>query len=221
MPRIHSIAVFCGSQKGADPAFAAAAGSLGRGLAETGIRLVYGGGRIGLMGTLADAVLAAGGQVVGVIPDFLMRREVAHQGIGQLFTTDSMHSRKQRMFELSDAFVSLPGGLGTLDETIEIITWRQLGLHDKPILLCDVAGSVRPLLATIDAAIENGFAPPRARDLFEIADGVPALLERLAHLSSGTGGPAARLRRWGGIHGSGRTTRSDPAALRRADASYP
>lgn len=193
MPRIHSIAVFCGSQRGRDPAFAAAAAALGRGLAGAGVRLVYGGGRIGLMGVLADAVLEAGGEVHGVIPDFLMRREVAHPGVEALVVTDSMHSRKQRMFEQSDAFVSLPGGLGTLDETIEIITWRQLGLHDKPILLCDVAGSAAPLLAMIDAAVAHGFAPERARELFEVVDGVPALLERLAHLSGGVGGAAERL----------------------------
>jgi uncharacterized protein (TIGR00730 family) len=193
MARIHSIAVFCGSQRGGDPAFAEAAAALGRGLAAAGIRLVYGGGRVGLMGVVADAVLAGGGQVIGVIPEFLKRREVAHQGLNELRTTDSMHSRKQRMFELSDAFVSLPGGLGTLDETIEIITWRQLGLHDKPILLCDVAGSAAPLLATIDAAIAHGFAPRTARGLFEVADGVPALLERLHHLSGGHAVPAERL----------------------------
>ncbi|HEY1932038.1 MAG TPA: TIGR00730 family Rossman fold protein [Acetobacteraceae bacterium] len=193
MARIHSIAVFCGSQRGGDPAFAAAAEALGSGLAAAGIRLIYGGGRVGLMGVVADAVLAGGGQVIGVIPDFLKRREVEHKGLHELLTTDSMHSRKQRMFELSDAFVSLPGGLGTLDETIEIITWRQLGLHDKPILVCDVAGSAAPLLATIDAAIASGFAPAGARGLFEVADGVPALLERLHHLSGGHTVPAERL----------------------------
>jgi uncharacterized protein (TIGR00730 family) len=193
MAAIHSIAVFCGSQRGRGPVFAAAAQALGRGLAEAGIRLVYGGGRIGLMGVLADAVLDAGGQVHGVIPDFLMRREVAHPGVADLSITESMHSRKQRMFEESDAFVSMPGGLGTLDETVEIITWRQLGLHSKPILLCNVAGSVTPLLATIDAAIAQGFASSDARALFEVADGVPALLERLRHLSAGVGVAAERL----------------------------
>ena len=193
MTKLHSIAVFCGSQRGLDPAFAAAADTLGRGMARAGIRLVYGGGRIGLMGVLADAVLDAGGQVLGVIPEFLMRREVAHPGVRDLVVTDSMHSRKQRMFQESDAFVAMPGGLGTLDETIEIITWRQLGLHDKPILLCDVAGSAAPLQAAIEAAIARGFAPPQARALFEVVDGVAALLERLAHLSGGGGGPAERL----------------------------
>jgi len=193
MPRIRSIAVFCGSQRGNDPAFAESAHALGEGLVEAGIRLVYGGGRVGLMGVLADAVLARGGEVVGVIPDFLVRREVGHAGVTRMLNADSMHGRKQRMFELSDAFVSLPGGIGTLDETIEIITWRQLGLHDKPVLLCDVAGSAQPLLATVDAAIERGFASPKSRALFEVLDGVPAVLDRLRQLSVQPGGGAERL----------------------------
>jgi uncharacterized protein (TIGR00730 family) len=193
MPRIRSIAVFCGSQQGNDPAFAEAAQALGRGLAETGIRLVYGGGRIGLMGVLADAALGAGGEVVGVIPEFLMRREVAHRGVTQMLNADSMHGRKQRMFELSDAFVSLPGGLGTLDETIEIITWRQLGLHHKPVLVCDVAGSARPLLAAIEAAIARGFASPQSRALFEVLDGVPAVLSHIQDLTVEPEGGAQRL----------------------------
>lgn len=194
MPRIRSIAVFCASRRGHNPAFAVAAQALGHGLAEAGIRLVYGGGRVGLMGVLADAVLAGGGVVTGVIPDFLIRREVAHSGITELLSVDSMHARKQRMAELSDAFVSLPGGIGTLDETIEIITWRQLGLHHKPVLLCDVAGSAEPLLAAIDAAIARGFAPPQTRALFEVLDGVPAVLDRIRLLSvqPAEGGAARR-----------------------------
>ena len=193
MSRIRSIAVFCGSRRGNDAAFAEAAQALGHGLAEAGIRLVYGGGRIGLMGVLADAVLAAGGAVIGVIPDFLMRAEVAHSGVTELVNADSMHGRKQRMFELSDAFISRPGGIGTLDETIEIITWRQLGLHHKPVLLCDVAGSVKPLLAAIDAAITHGFASPQSRALFEVLEGVPAVLDRIRRLSVQPEGGAARL----------------------------
>ena len=190
---LRSVAVFCGAHSGRDPAFAAAARALGQGLARAGIRLVYGGGRIGLMGAVADAALAAGGEVLGVIPDFLTRQEVAHQGIRDLVVTDSMHSRKQHMFMEADAFVSLPGGLGTLDETIEIITWRQLRLHNKPILLCDVAGSARPLLAVIEAAIAAGFAAAEARRLFEVVDGVPALLARLAALHPAPAEAAERL----------------------------
>ena len=192
-PAIRAVAVFCGAHSGHDPAFAAAAREFGRGLARAGIRLVYGGGRIGLMGEIADAALAAGGEVLGVIPDFLTRQEVAHQGLTDLVVTDSMHSRKQLMFTEADAFVSLPGGLGTLDETIEIITWRQLRLHDKPILLCNVTGSARPLLAAIEAAIAFGFAHEGARRLFEVVDGVPALLARLRHLHPMPAQEAERL----------------------------
>ncbi|HME22445.1 MAG TPA: TIGR00730 family Rossman fold protein [Acetobacteraceae bacterium] len=193
MPEIHAVAVFCGSRTGNDPAYRAAAQTLGHGLAEAGIRLVYGGGRIGLMGVMADAALAAGGTVLGVIPEFLTRREVMHEGISELVITASMHARKQKMFEAADAFISLPGGLGTLDETIEIITWRQLGLHTKPVLICDVAGSAAPFLATIEAAIAAEFAYPGTRELYEVVDGVPALLRQLAHLHRGVRGEAARL----------------------------
>lgn len=193
MSDIHTVAVFCGARTGHDPVFRAAATELGRAMARTGMRLVYGGGRVGLMGALADAALAEGGQVIGVIPEFLTRWEVAHEGVSELIITDSMHSRKRRMFELADAFVSLPGGLGTLDETIEIITWRQLKLHDKPILVCDVAGSAAPLLAAIEAAIESGFAAPESRQLFERTDGVPHTIERLRHLHAANGGAAGRL----------------------------
>jgi uncharacterized protein (TIGR00730 family) len=193
MSQIHAVAVFCGSRTGNDPAYREAAQALGHGLAEAGIRLVYGGGRIGLMGVMADAALAAGGQVTGVIPEFLTRREVAHAAITELIVTDSMHSRKQRMFEASDAFISLPGGLGTLDETIEIITWRQLRLHDKPILICDVTGSAAPFLATIEAAIAADFATSGTRALYEVVAGVPAALRRLAHLHRAPGSETARL----------------------------
>jgi hypothetical protein len=193
MTSIHSIAVFCGSRAGDDPRFAEAARQLGHGLARAGIRLVYGGGRVGLMGVVADAVLQGGGNALGVIPEFLTKWEVAHQGVAEMVVTDSMHSRKRHMFEESDAFISMPGGLGTLDETIEILTWRQLRLHDKPILLCDVAGSAAPLVAAIEAAIERGFTPAAARTWFEVLDGVPALLKHLETLPPGAGGPADRL----------------------------
>lgn len=193
MPNIRAVTVFCGSRSGNDPAYRAAAEALGRGLALAGLRLVYGGGRIGLMGAMADAALAAGGAVLGVIPKFLIRREVAHDGITELVVTASMHSRKQRMFEEADAFVSLAGGLGTLDETIEIITWRQLGLHAKPVVICDVAGSAAAFLATIEAAIVADFAAPAARDLFEVRYGVPAVLQHLSELHGVAGGEASRL----------------------------
>ncbi len=193
MAGIHVVAVFCGSRGGADPAFAEAAQALGRGLAEAGITLIYGGGRVGLMGIMADAAIAAGGQVEGVIPEFLVKSEVAHAGLSALEVTDSMHSRKRRMFELADAFVSLPGGIGTLDETIEVLSWRQLRLHAKPILICDVAGSARGFVGAIDAAVEQGFADASIRGFFEVLDGAAAVLACLHALPAGTAGAADRL----------------------------
>jgi len=180
----RSVAVFCGSRFGADPAYRAAAVELGAGIAEAGWRLVYGGGRVGLMGVVADAVLAGGGQVLGIIPDFLQRREVAHSGGIELVMTDTMHDRKRQMFEAADAFVTLPGGLGTFDETIEITTWRQLGLHDKPVLICDVNGWAQPYVALLRAAIGQGFAEPSCERLFEVLPDVPATLARLGELAS-------------------------------------
>ena len=193
MPDVHSVAVFCGSHPGNAPVFRAAATEFGRALAEAGMRLIYGGGRVGLMGAVADGALGAGGTVIGVIPEFLTRWEVAHEGVADLVVTDSMHSRKRHMFELADVFVSFAGGLGTFDETIEIITWRQLKLHDKPILLCDVAGSAAPLVAMVDAAITAGFARSEARQLFEVVAGVAATMERLRHLATIRGGATALL----------------------------
>lgn len=193
MDEIKSVAVFCGSRLGVDPAFAAAARQLGTGLAGGGIRLVYGGGKTGMMGALADAVLAAGGTVLGVIPHFLTKLEVAHPAVTEMVITDTMHSRKTRMAEEADAFVSFPGGLGTMDETVEIITWRQLRLHDKPIFICDVAGSAAPFVTAVDGLIEQGFAPPESRTFFTVVKGVPALLAVLARVSRGAGVAAARL----------------------------
>ncbi len=193
IPQIRSVAVFCGSRFGHDPAFRAAAEALGRGLAQAGLRLVYGGGRVGLMGVVADAVLEHGGSVFGVIPGFLQRREVAHGGPVDLVITDTMHDRKQRMFEAADAFVTMPGGLGTFDETIEITTWRQLGLHDKPVLVCDVQGWARPYLATLRAAIDQGFADPATADLYQVLPDVPAVLGRLATLVRPQAGQPERV----------------------------
>ena len=179
---VLSVAVFCGARRGNDPHHLAAAERLGRGLAEAGMRLVYGGGRVGLMGAVADAALAADGDVLGIIPEFLRTREIAHGQVDQLIVTDSMHSRKNRMFELADAFVSIAGGLGTLDETIEIITWRQLGLHDKPILLCNEGGWARGFLAALQTAVADGFAGPDTFDLLEVLPDVPAVLARLREM---------------------------------------
>ncbi len=181
-PRPRSVAVFCGARPGHDPGAVRDATALGAGLARLGLRLVYGGGRVGLMGAVADAVLAGGGSVLGVIPEFLTRREVAHSGVDAMVVTDSMHSRKQRMVAESDAFVAMPGGLGTLDETVEVLTWRQLGLHDKPVLVCDSGGWARGLLAALDAAVADGFAGPETAELFEVLPDVPAVLRRLEGL---------------------------------------
>lgn len=193
MGGIHAVAVFCGSRTGHDPAYRRAAQALGQGLAQAGIQLVYGGGRIGLMGVVADACMAADGTVIGVIPDFLMAREVAHASLSDMIVTESMHARKQRMFELADAFVTLPGGIGTYDETIELITWAHLELHAKPILICNVAGSATPFIAAIEAAIAAGFTEPEVARIYEVLDGVPAVLGRLAELHHPGPAEASRL----------------------------
>ena len=190
---IHSVAVFCGSRFGADPVFRAASEALGQGIAAAGRRLVYGGGRVGLMGVVADAALAHGAEVLGVIPEFLQRREVAHGGVGQMIVTDTMHERKRLMFDAADAFVTMPGGLGTFDETIEITTWRQLGLHDKPVLICNVDGWADPYLAMLERAVRDGFAGPNTADLFEVLPDVPAVLARLAELPAPAPGEVARV----------------------------
>ena len=180
---LRSVAVFCGSRFGRSPAYRAASVALGAGLAAAGLRLVYGGGRVGLMGVVADAALAGGGTVLGIIPDFLQRREVAHSGPVELVVTDTMHDRKRRMFDAADAFVTMPGGLGTFDETIEITTWRQLGLHDKPILVCDVEGWAQPYLAMMRMAVEQGFADPATARLFEVLPDVASVMARLQALA--------------------------------------
>lgn len=188
-----TVAVFCGSHFGNSPVFRAGAEALGSGLARAGIRLVYGGGRVGLMGAMADAALAAGGEVLGVLPDFLRTAEVAHDALTRLEVVDSMHDRKRRMFELSDAFVSFPGGIGTLEETVEILTWRQLGLHAKPILICDIDGAAAPLIGAIEGSIARDFAAPSLRKAYELVAGVPALLTRLERLRPVGEGQSDRL----------------------------
>jgi len=190
---LRSVAVFCGARPGADPAYRAAAVELGAGLAAAGLRLVYGGGNVGLMGAVADGVLGGGGTVLGIIPDFLQRREVAHAGVHEMVVTETMHDRKRRMFDAADAFVTMPGGLGTFDETIEITTWRQLGLHDKPILVCDVAGWAQPYLALLDAAVAQGFADAGTARLFEVLPDVAAVLDRLRRLPVAGAGQPGRM----------------------------
>ena len=154
---MRTVCVYCGSNAGGRPAYAQAAEALGRRIAREGLSMVYGGGNVGLMGVVADAVLAHRGEVVGVIPQQLVDWEVAHRGVTRLEIVDSMHERKQRMFELSDGFIALPGGFGTLDEMFEMLTWRQLGLGNKPCAFLDVGGFWQPLMAMLDTMVRERF----------------------------------------------------------------
>lgn len=167
MPAIESVTVFCGSSAGASPRYEAAVREFGERLARAGIRAIYGGGRRGLMGTFADAALATGGEVVGIIPSFLHHREVAHDGLTEIHVVSSMHERKQLMFDLSDAACALPGGLGTLDETIEFVTWRQLGLHDRTMVILDTDGYWDGLKALTERVVGRGFAGPEVHGFLD------------------------------------------------------
>lgn len=178
-----SVTVFCGSSPGSRPDYMAAARALGEGLAARGMDLVFGGGNVGLMGAIAGAALGAGGRVTGVIPEFLRAREVEFPGLSELIVTDSMHTRKRRMFARADAFVVLPGGLGTLDELMEILTWKQLGRHDKPIILVDVLGWAQPIADLLEHVIARGFARQAARALIDVVEDAPAALARLEALA--------------------------------------
>lgn len=173
------IAVFCGAKTGRLPEYRRAAERCGRVLAKRGIGLVFGGGHIGLMGVLADAVIAAGGETIGVIPESMVESELAHKGLTRLEIVATMHQRKARMVELADAFLALPGGYGTLDELFEILTWAQLRLHAKPIGLCNVAGFFAPLLSWIQHAEEEAFLSPRHRQLLLTANDPEELIDRL------------------------------------------
>lgn len=175
---IRRICVFCGSNRGSNGVYADAARSLGRLLAQEGVALVYGGGSVGLMGELADSVLAAGGEVIGVIPHALWAREVGHRGLTDLRIVDTMHERKAMMADLSDAFIALPGGLGTLEEIFEIWTWAQLGLHEKPLGFLDVNGFYAPLLRFLDDAMRASFLKEQHRAIAVVERDPAALLQR-------------------------------------------
>lgn len=177
----NSVCVYCGSSSRVAEVFKNAAHALGDGLARRGIQLVYGGGRVGLMGIAADAALAAGGHVVGIIPDHLQTAEVEHVGLSELHVVDSMHTRKRMMVERSDAFIVLPGGLGTLDEAFEILTWKQLRLHDKPVVIVDIDGYWRPLRGLIDHMVAEGFARDESRALFTVVEEVDAVFPALEY----------------------------------------
>jgi uncharacterized protein (TIGR00730 family) len=178
---LRHLCVFCGSNRGNNPAYEAAAQQLGAELASRGITLVYGGGNVGLMGILADATLHAGGKVIGVIPEALMAREVGHRGLTELHIVKTMHERKALMAELSDGFIALPGGIGTFEEFFEVLTWAQLGIHNKPCALLNVAGFFDPLLQMIEHTVAEGFLRPSHRSHMVVASEIAALIEAITH----------------------------------------
>lgn len=182
-----SVCVYCGSRHGARSEYVDDAAALGEAIGARGWQLVYGGGNVGLMGTLADAVLAAGGRVVGVIPESLMRREVGHRGLQELHVVPDMHQRKRMMAERADAFVALPGGIGTLEELYEVWTWRQLGYHDQPIGLLNTAGYYDALLAFMRHTVTEGFLAADQLASIEVGDDPGTLLDRLHALARDAG----------------------------------
>jgi uncharacterized protein (TIGR00730 family) len=180
VPELRAICIFCGASTGSNPAYLAAARNVGAALAGRGIEVVYGGGRLGLMGAVADAALAAGGRVTGVIPSALVDREVAHLGLTDLRIVSTLHERKALMADLADAFLALPGGLGTLEELAEVLSWAQLELHTKPIGVLDVGGYFGALAAFLDHATAEGFIGPDQRRLLMIETDLDALFQRFA-----------------------------------------
>lgn len=186
MAKLKSVAVFCGSSVGANAAFAGAARATGTLLAREGITLVYGGGSVGLMGACADAALAAGGEVVGVIPRAMVEAERGHKGLSRMHVVETMHERKAMMADLADGFVALPGGFGTLDELFEIVAWAQLGFHAKPVALVNTAGFYDGLGGFLDSVVAGGFILPRFRALVMMAETPEAALERMrGHVPAG------------------------------------
>lgn len=188
-----SVCVYCGSRDGASPAYARAATAIGDAVARRGWQLVYGGGRAGLMGRVADAALAAGGQVVGVIPRTLMEREVGHAGLTELHVVDTMHQRKRLMAERSDAFIALPGGIGTFEELFEIWTWRQLGYHDKPVGILNAAGYYDGLTQFIGSVTSAGFMNEWQSSLIAVGDEAGPLLQRLVQDAGTNADDSSRL----------------------------
>jgi len=182
MQNIRSLCVYCGSSGAVETRYREAASELGAQLARAGIEVVYGGGKVGLMGLLADAALAAKGKVTGIIPSHLRDAEVAHKGVTELVVVASMHERKRLMAEKADAFAILPGGIGTLDEMFEIVSWKQLRLHDKPILLVDIGGYWAPLRALLDHVVDTGFAGAQTRGLLQVVPSIPALMAALSEV---------------------------------------
>lgn len=183
MKEKKSICVFCGSSGKVDDAYRQAASQLGTLVGAKGFDLVYGGGHVGLMGLVADAALASGSSVLGVIPKFLQDYEIGHDGLDELIVTDNMHDRKRLMYERSDAFVILPGGLGTLDETFEVLTWTQLGLSAKPVVLANINGFWNPLLALVDHLVSSGFAREENRSILQVADNMEEIFQMIETVS--------------------------------------
>lgn len=181
---LRRVAVFCGARHGEDRAYTALARAVGGLLADRGLCVVYGAGSVGLMGEVADAALARGGEVIGVIPRALADREIVHRGLTTTHVVASMHERKALMASLADAFLALPGGFGTLDELVEIITWLQLGIHDKPIGLVDVAGFWGPFLAMVDGFVATGFVAPAMRDALAVSTDPAGLLDAMARMQA-------------------------------------
>jgi uncharacterized protein (TIGR00730 family) len=189
-----SLCVYCGSRPGARPEYTALAERLGKAIAQRGWRLVYGGGRAGLMGTVADAALAAGAPVTGIIPESLMKLEVGHAGLTELHVVQTMHQRKQMMAEHADAFVAMPGGIGTFEELFEVWTWRHLGYHDRPLGLLDAAGYWQPLLRFLEASVAEGFMSAHQMAALQSSDDVDALLDALQAASNPAGKTAEKTR---------------------------
>lgn len=186
MMKINAVTVYCGASSDVDPVYKDGARRLGTILAQEKVRLVYGGGRVGLMGIVADASFRNGGEVTGIIPEHIQQQEVSNTDVTELLIVDSMHTRKRMMVERSDGFVVLPGGFGTLDETFEILTWKYMSLHDKPVVFLNIKNFYAPLLSMVDHMVESGFTPFWQRDLFQVVetpeDVLPALRAQTAHI---------------------------------------
>lgn len=192
MSNIKSVCVYCGSSNNVDKDFKDAAAALGKILAENGMSTVYGGGHVGLMGIVADTAITTGGKVIGIIPKHIADKEIAHTGLTQLHVVDSMHERKQMMVDRSDAFLILPGGLGTMDEFFEIFTWWQLGLHDKPIIIVNLKGYWTPLIKLVENIVTEGFAREADLNHMIIVDDVSDVPEALANAKSETVDPQTK-----------------------------
>jgi uncharacterized protein (TIGR00730 family) len=187
-----SVCVYCGASNHMKPVYREAAAAIGTLLGKNRIRTIYGGGKVGLMGIVADAALAAGGEVVGIIPEHIQAKEIAHVGLTELHVVDSMHVRKRMMVDRAEAFLVLPGGYGTLDEAFEIITWKQLGLHDRSVVFVNVAGYFAPLLAFVEHALQEGFLTERHLGLFQVVNRVEDVLEALERLPEAAREPEVR-----------------------------